>query len=652
MMHVNSLGPAAIRRALAWCLPVLLLTQSSSLAQEGKSLYWAALQVSATLDSDGRLHVRERHEMVFTGDWNGGYRRFRVPSGQELDLHRVLRIDASGREIALVAGDTDRVDHYERDGNTVRWRSRLPTDPPFARQPLTYVLDYTLSRILSTADDGTFSLSHDFAFPDRDAVIERMRVDLELDAQWQPLDEIPSSLSRESLMPGDSVIVDARLRHLGAALPAGVWMPASRSTRVAVMGAVLGSIMILGLMFLVREARIGRFRALPALGSIDHAWLEANLLRYLPEEAGAASDGRIGAPEVAAILARLVAEGKLETEVQESWLLFLPLHTLKLRLTEKGKKGKRSYEATLVQKLFVQGGTETDTEKIRQHYKRTGFDPAAQIRQGLETALRRHPEMNDTRPDPPRRAIVIGLVVAGAVTLLGAVQHPDPIGAGVVALTICAGSLAISASCAGWWRQLLAHVWLYAPVFLIPALVPTATLATVAFSHVLDPLLRPDPLFLVGFGGLAVGVFANALRGATSRDGPERLAARQRLAAARIFLKRELREPQPRLRDDWFPYVVAFGLGSAAARWFRRFGGTAPSVTRSGTWTSGGSTSSGSVSTRTWSGGGGQFGGAGAGGAWVAAIGAVAAGVSQPSKSGSGGGGSSSSSGGGGGGGW
>ena len=76
--------------------------------------------------------------------------------------------------------------------------------------------------------------------------------------------------------------------------------------------------------------------------------LQEHLLRFLPEEAGAAWDGRIGAPEVAAILARLVAEGKLETTVTEDRFLFIPIRTLKMRLTESGRRGKRSYEAALM----------------------------------------------------------------------------------------------------------------------------------------------------------------------------------------------------------------------------------------------------------------------------------------------------------------
>jgi hypothetical protein len=40
------------------------------------------MDVRAILDADGRLHVTESQAMVFTGDWNGGERIFRVSPGQ------------------------------------------------------------------------------------------------------------------------------------------------------------------------------------------------------------------------------------------------------------------------------------------------------------------------------------------------------------------------------------------------------------------------------------------------------------------------------------------------------------------------------------------------------------------------------------------
>ncbi|HEY6147198.1 MAG TPA: hypothetical protein VIZ69_05850, partial [Thermoanaerobaculia bacterium] len=59
---------------------------ASYAAGEPKELHWRALDVRARLDESGRLRVIERQAMVFTGDWNGGERIFRLERGQKLEL--------------------------------------------------------------------------------------------------------------------------------------------------------------------------------------------------------------------------------------------------------------------------------------------------------------------------------------------------------------------------------------------------------------------------------------------------------------------------------------------------------------------------------------------------------------------------------------
>src|SRR6266567_3590066 len=119
------------RRASLAALLAMVFATGAALAQ--KSLHWRALDVKAHLDADGKLHVVERHAMVFTGDWNGGERTFRVFPGQRLSLGAVRRIDPStGQAHILVAGSLGEVDQFTLlNGTTLRWRSRLPSDPPF-----------------------------------------------------------------------------------------------------------------------------------------------------------------------------------------------------------------------------------------------------------------------------------------------------------------------------------------------------------------------------------------------------------------------------------------------------------------------------------------------------------------------------------------
>ena len=99
--------------------------------------------------------------MVFTGDWNGGERDFRLGAGQSLTFERIRRLDPGtneGRD--LVRGNLDAVDHYDfTNPTTLRWRSRLPSDPAFSGTELDYEISYTLAGILRQ-EGNAFVLDH------------------------------------------------------------------------------------------------------------------------------------------------------------------------------------------------------------------------------------------------------------------------------------------------------------------------------------------------------------------------------------------------------------------------------------------------------------------------------------------------------------
>ena len=120
-----------VRRVSIAALLAMLFGAGTALAQ--KSVHWRALDVKAQLDTDGKLHIVERHAMVFTGDWNGGERSFRLFPGQKLSFEGIRRLDpTTGAARDLTSGSLDEVDRYAfTDATTLRWRSRLPSDPPF-----------------------------------------------------------------------------------------------------------------------------------------------------------------------------------------------------------------------------------------------------------------------------------------------------------------------------------------------------------------------------------------------------------------------------------------------------------------------------------------------------------------------------------------
>src|SRR6185369_16219265 len=282
-----------------------------------KSLSWRAMDVQARLDADGRLHVTERQAMIFTGDWNGGERVFRIGQGQSLKLESVTRVDAAtGEKKKLSEGDLSQVDQYRwTDPHTLRWRSRLPSDPPFNSTEIGYEIAYTLSGILTRQGDD-YVLDHDFAFPDRPAPIKNFSLDLAFDGVWQPKTPWPGRLERGPIPPGQGVVVTLPLSYRGTGLPAAAIRGTTAGQRWAVFVLLLAGIVGLFAAFRRRETDLGRFAPLTPPGAIDAAWLEKNVFTMLPEEAGALWDESIGAPEVAAVIARLAGEKKIEANAE------------------------------------------------------------------------------------------------------------------------------------------------------------------------------------------------------------------------------------------------------------------------------------------------------------------------------------------------
>jgi len=171
-------------RRLALIMSLMLWGAMPGVQAAERELHWDALEVDARLDADGVLDVIEHHTMVFTGDWNGGERVFNLRPRQKLEFISLERVDTSAgaQQQLRETRRPDNVDEFSwPDRRTLRWRSRLPSDPPFASTSLTYVLHYRLSGIL-LKDEAQYRLDHDFAFPDRAGSIARYSLNAVLEA--------------------------------------------------------------------------------------------------------------------------------------------------------------------------------------------------------------------------------------------------------------------------------------------------------------------------------------------------------------------------------------------------------------------------------------------------------------------------------------
>jgi uncharacterized membrane protein YgcG len=636
------------------CLAGVLLAQ----AAHARTLHWSALDVVAELDADGRLHVNERHAMVFDGDWNGGERRFRLLGSQRLEGIRVRRIDAAtGAAVPLRPGDLDDVDHFAfTDRTTLRWRSRRPSDPPFQSTTLVYEVEYVLSNLLRK-DGSAYVLDHDFAFPDRDGVIERFSLSLDIDPAWTPPAGVSSPLHVElpGLAPGASYVVTLPLRYAAGAIPAGVRAPTSPLWPVAAASALLAFAVLRVRRYLAHERRNGRFVPPPSASSIDDAWLAEHVFAHRPERVGSLWDNSTGASEVAAVLARLVQEGKLASRIESRSHFWQSGNVLQLEIPTP-RPEFNAYENALIKALFV-AGDRTDTELIRKYYSAlaTTFDPGAILRRHL--AVREHPT------DENRAALAGGWKLSAMLALAAAVFFVVSVAAearvGMTETFVLQSALAAVASLAFGALLIPLGVLLRGDVARPRARFNVLLGAYAAYAALLLVIARGGDAYLrwpmyVALTAVAALILNLALNRALTRVSASRLAERRNLTAARAYFAGQLSHPSPRLRDAWYPYLIAFGLDKQMDRWFARFG----PETRDGDTTTTGGGSAGSAhhgggSGSTWTGGGGAFGGAGASGTWAAAAGTMAAGVAVSSSSGSGGGGGGGgSSGGGGGGGW
>lgn len=604
---------------------LLLLLAAASL--EARSLKWDELAVRARLDELGNLHIREQQTMVFDGDWNGGERIFRLEPDQTLEIHRMSRVDENGQLVEMPRGSISELHGYELvDATTLRWRSRMPDDPPFQNRRITYVLEYTLGNVLVKRGD-TYLLDHDFAFSDREGVIERFTLDIDLGESWKA-PALVRTMSAGPLAPGTSFVVRETLEYTGSAAPG-----ARRSTLA--LRSAIAFLFILAPFLLWRRMRrheelVGRLTPLSSI-AISRDRVDDALAGIPAEVVGTAWDEDVTASEVSALLARWAAEKKITTSAQSD--------ELSMTLTAP-RDSFEGYERELIDKLFFDGN-HTSTAAIRQHYASKGFNPASLIARPLTAKAEALSHLNDPIALPSAAPSFILLLAAVVFFVFEFTVH-EPAGSSIATIGVIVVFGLIGAGIAKQWRGRIDQ--------------GMRQTRSVRFCIAIVSLAAITPLFVGASWATRLGALCGGLlfvrfiiNTARSKRGPAAIAFRKKLAAVRQYFIDELHKPEPAMEDRWFPYVIAFGLDDDANRWMQTFGGS--SATTAAPFSSS-STSSRGGSSSGWSGGGGAFGGAGASGGWSAAAAGIAAGVAAPSSSSGGSSGGGSSSGGGGGGGW
>jgi uncharacterized membrane protein YgcG len=354
----------------------------------------------------------------------------------------------------------------------------------------------------------------------------------------------------------------------------------------------------------------------------------------------------VGATEVAAVLARLVQEGKIKSRVVAKEGLFGRSNLFLDLLVP--IKAIESDVRPLINGLFFRRGEATDMQSIRAHYRKSGFNPVERI----DAAMRGTKAPGKKESPKVTALIAVSAVVLAFVSVFLFHDGAGLFGVGAMAIASLPATIAAVRS-----RK---NVALPVGGLLVSCLTVGALGAFIVLRVVPEPALAMTSLMaIVLMAAACARSFVNRM---ASNETAESLAERRDYLLARRFFRAELAKEVPRLKDRWFPWFVGLGLAPEVDRWMHAFGGIGTAAgstyTGSGAGSAGGWPAGGSSATGGWSGGGGSFGGAGATAAFVAGATAMGSGVaaasssSGGSSSGGGGGGGGSSSGGGGGGGW
>jgi hypothetical protein len=429
-----------------------------------------------------------------------------------------------------------------------------------------------------------------------------------------------------ALPPGRSFALNLLLRHTGARRPATLDLSRPPEIQLAV-ATVLFFTCVAVAWFFVREGSYGRFAPL-ATEQIDEGWLNQRILKHPAEVVGAAWDGSIGAHEVVALITRMVSEGKLESVVEGQGTQ--ASMTLRLKVDRSSLEG---HEGTLVSWLFFDDSSETSTERVKDHYREQGFNPANEIRPELEARVQ------DLVPDgeKPRsfriESVLLFLLGLGALLLAWWVGgFPKT---GVLLLEL--GALVVAGI--GWmagaiFRGNLQWGRTAALVCLIPALTLGTATAIFLWFYVGAGLVELSAEALVGIVAITLALTNASVNALRSRESREGIALRKTLTAGREFFVAQLRKARPAVRDEWYPWLLAFGLARQVDDWSAERAQKKDTDTVDDDRWSRDSISTAPPVQQPWTGfAGGRSGGAGASGSWVAAAGGMAAGVSPPAPS-------------------
>ncbi|NCN08336.1 MAG: DUF2207 domain-containing protein [Leptospira sp.] len=368
----------------SYLLILPLILPFFSLAAQYKSLDWNSIQVEATLKNNGNLKIAETQSILFTGDWNGAYRKFDLGLGQKLKFHSMEILRNNGEWETLSDDSIDIKDSYlyYPSESTVKWRSRYPHDPIFEGETIIYRLNYEYENILDNKSANVFQLNHDFGFEDRNGEIRKFKVNLSWEDKWKLVSQnnlqVLSSETEEkklsftaptALQPGQKMIVTSDFDYNGDISTLNqISVLAVYGIRISHFILLLSFAGMVSFFIYLYCKQKGFFKEPKKIKS----WEEFRefLGDLLPEEIAILSEKGL----VASWMARMILEKKIQffpSEKQESRLKLLV-----------DRSSLSESDAKIIESLFVEGVTSISISELKKFYKRkkTSYSLAESIR--------------------------------------------------------------------------------------------------------------------------------------------------------------------------------------------------------------------------------------------------------------------------------
>ena len=564
---------------------------------------WNAIVVRFDIDADGKLHMTEQVTVEVPPPVQRLERTYWEDAEQKVTVDAIT-LYTEGRTVPLEdSGDFDRAHQFRQSEwpGRVVWSVRDKADVPASTRTLTYVIESRIGNAVIPAwsiPRGK-ALSHDNSGRPGDprerlrAVIplwrealknprHRFLVDYQYDMPppstkgtsvqlqlywppgWKPVreitpDTVAAPIERDSYNPDRYRLLHLFEENSGRVLT-GIDVPGH-----AIRMASLAGFPIVGLLFWLAFVLIEFLRR--PRGLVDGEQLVRDAVySQPPEKIEAQWSGRAPYVTVQRFLRRLERDRKIAVTVEPRGEEEDDLVTLRLLVP---REQLTPYEGLGIQ-ILMRDGWEATSDEIRARQEEEKLDAEGALNLAVQNTAAK--AKKDQRAPWYSRLTSFALFAAG---IYFALQETVRLGRepAVLGVTLIAASMLVSIWPDSLTREAVRSSLRNALFLLLPLAIFAAILVAVHFAAQMPPGFFASAGMSLAFLGTYKAMLANS---APRGDA--------QLGRARHWLRRELKSPTPRLRDDAIPWLHALGLQDDIARWQRR-NQTAESRFHSTQWT-------------------------------------------------------------------